>query len=115
MFKLKSPTENVDDITNYRKQLIPDAFTIQGFPSAAGFESWINTLITMVHAASHGIDAAREWIAVVKRDPNIDKYQSAAKIRSSRYQARFSTETRFDQKATDPCQPEGARFGIDKR
>ena len=38
MFKLKSNTENDDDIINYRKQLIPDAFTIQGLPSAAGFD-----------------------------------------------------------------------------
>ena len=80
MFKLKHYIENDDDIINYRKQLIPDAFAIQAFPGAAGFDSWINTLIAKVHAASHGIDAAREWIAVVKRDPNIDKYQSADKF-----------------------------------
>ena len=80
MFKLKSNTENDDDFINYRKQLIPDAFTIQGLPTAAGFDSWINTLITKVHAASHGIDAAREWIAIVKRDPDIEKYQSAEKF-----------------------------------
>ena len=63
----KQSIENDDDIINYRKQLIPDAFTIQPLPGAAGFDSWINTLITKVHAASHGIDAAREWIAIVKR------------------------------------------------
>ena len=76
----KHNTENDDDIVNYRKQLIPDDFAIQSLPNAAGFDSWINTLITKVHAASHGIDAAREWIAVVKRDPDIDKYQSAEKF-----------------------------------
>ena len=72
----KQNTENDDDIVNYRKQLIPGACAIQGLPGAAGFDSWINTLITKVHAASHGIDAAREWSASVKRDPDIDKYQS---------------------------------------
>ena len=76
----KQNTENDDDIINYRKQLIPDAVAIQPLPGAAGFDSWINTLITKVHAASHGIDAAREWIAIVKRDPDIEKYQSAEKF-----------------------------------
>ena len=76
----KQHTENDDDIINYRKQLIPDAFAIQPLPGAAGFDSWINTLITKAHAASHGIDAAREWIAIVKRDPDIEKYQSAEKF-----------------------------------
>ena len=70
-----------DDFVKYRKQLIPDAFAIQALPLAANFESWINTLITKVHAASHGHDAAREWIAVVKRDPDIDKYQSAESLK----------------------------------
>ena len=76
----KQSNENDDDVVNYRKQLIPDAFAIQPLPTAANFESWINTLITKVHAASHGIDAARDWIAIVKRDPDIAKYQSAEKF-----------------------------------
>ena len=69
-----------DDIVSYRKQLIPDAFTVQPLPTAAGFESWLNTLITQVHAAAQGLDSAREWIAGVKRDPDIDKYESAEKF-----------------------------------
>ena len=73
----KQNTENDDDIINYRKQIIPDAIAIQPLPTAANFECWINTLITKAHAASHGIDAARDGIAIVKRDPNIEKFQSA--------------------------------------
>ena len=61
----------------FRKQLIPDAFTVPPLPSAAGFESWLHTLITKVHAASQGLDAARDWIAKVKRDPDYGKYESA--------------------------------------
>ena len=61
----------------FRQQLFPDAFTIPSLPLAAGFEAWLHTLITKVHAAAQGLDAAREWIAKVKRDPDIDKYESA--------------------------------------
>ena len=69
-----------DDIVSYRKQLIPDAFAVQPLPTAAGFESLLNTLITKVHAAAQGFDSAREWIAKVKRDPDINKYESAEKF-----------------------------------
>ena len=68
------------DIVSYRKQLILDAFTAQPLPTAANFESWLNTLITKVHAAAQGLDTAREWIAKVKRDPDISKYESAEKF-----------------------------------
>ena len=34
-------------------------------------------MITKVHAAAQGLDAVREWIAKVKRDPDFDKYESA--------------------------------------
>ena len=37
-------------------------------------------MITKVHAAAQGQDAAREWIAKVKRDPDFDKYESADKF-----------------------------------
>ena len=47
---------------------------------AAGFESWLHTLITKAHAAAQGLDAAREWIAKVKRDPDFDKSESADKF-----------------------------------
>ena len=40
----------------------------------------INTPITKVHAAAQGFDTAREWIAKVKRDPDINKYESAVKF-----------------------------------
>ena len=69
-----------DDIVSYRKQLIPYAFTVQPLPTAAGFESWLNTLFAKVHAAAQGFDSAREWIAKVKRDPDINKYESAEKF-----------------------------------
>ena len=69
-----------EDIAAYRKQLIPEAFTVQPLPTAANFESLLNTLITKVHAAAQGLDTAREWIAKVKRDPDISKYESAEKF-----------------------------------
>ena len=39
----------------------------------------MNTLITKVLAAAQGFDSARAWIAKVKRDPDINKYESAEK------------------------------------
>ena len=109
----KHSTDNDDDIVNYRKQLIPDAFTIQSLPNAAGFDSLINTLITKVHAASHGIDAAREWIAVVKRDPDIDKYQSAEKFEALDIKP-VSALKPVLTKVTNIGQPEGALLGNSK-
>ena len=76
--KLFNQSVGIDeDIVAYRKQLIPEAFSVQPLPTAANFESWLNTLITKVHAAAQGLDTAREWIAKVKRDPDISKYESA--------------------------------------
>ena len=69
-----------DDVLAFRKQLIPDAFTVPSLPLAAGIGSWLHTLVTKVHAAAQGFDSAREWIAKVKRDPDFDKYESAKKF-----------------------------------
>ena len=49
-----------DEILPFSKQLIPDAFTIPTLPLAAGFETWLHTLVAKVHAAAQGLDAARE-------------------------------------------------------
>ena len=76
----KHTVDIAEDTVAYRKLLIPDAFAIQPIPTAANCESLLNTLITKVHAAAQGLDAAREWIAKVKRDPDISKYESAEKI-----------------------------------
>ena len=41
-------------------------------PNVGGFATWLFIWITKVHAASQGLDAAREWIAEVKRDPDFE-------------------------------------------
>ena len=109
----KHNTENDYDIINYRKQLIPDAFSIQALPGAACFDSWINTLVTKVHAASHGIDAAREWIAIVKRDPDIDKYQSAEKFEALDIKLASALKPVLKTSA-NICKSKRARLGVDE-
>ena len=68
-----------NDLLAFLKQLIPDAFSAPQLPIASGFESWLRTLITKVHAAAQVLDSAREWKAKVKHDPDFDKYESVTK------------------------------------
>ena len=97
-----------EDIVPYRKQLIPDAFTVQPLPTAANFESLLNTLITKVHAAAQGLDTAREWIAKVKRDPDISKYESAETFEA----LGFSIQVRIDEKVEPIGHTKGTCFGM---
>ena len=112
MFKQSADSD--DDAVSYRKQLIPDAFAIQPLPTAANFESWINTLITKVHAASHGIDAAREWIAIVKRDPDITKYQSAEKFEALDIKLASALKHALTKKNSTIGYSKRTRLGVDR-
>ena len=91
----------------FRKQPIPDAFTIPLLPFAIGFNAWLHTLITKVHAAAHGLDAAREWIAKVKRDPDFDKYECDGSCEALDIKLASAFKKKCDQETEPHCDTKG--------